>query len=125
MKLHSPFSISARLAPALQIGKAWLSFDSGKFVIDLPDGAEHVVTDFNFPRCRIHGDTDESVLQDGFASMLAFLGACAESRDVRYGGEGENSDLFPANVGAWAEANEDEISTLRCEIEETKNLIEA
>lgn len=127
MKLTSPFQISARLAPAVQIGGAWLSFDSGRFVLDLPDGSEHVVKDFNFPRCRTAGATDESTLQDGFGAMLSFLGACAESRAYasRTGRAGENADLFPDNVGQWAESASDEIAMLGCEIEETKNLIQS
>ena len=117
VKLLSPFAISPRLAPAVQIGSAWLSFESGRFVLDLPDGSEHVVTDFRFPRCRLAGATDESVLQDAFGAMLSFLGACAESRAYaqRHGKDamqGENSDLFPENVGQWAEENSDEIAML-------------
>jgi hypothetical protein len=128
MKLNSPFIISSRLAPAVQIGRATLSFVDGQFIIDLPDGTEHVVEDFNFPLCRIAGATDESVLQDGFASMLAFLGACAESRAYaarqrKDPMDGENSGLFPANVGEWAESVSDELAMLQIEIEETKNLI--
>lgn len=64
---------------------------------------------------------------EGMAILLAFLDACAESR--RYsrhsGQEGENLDLFPDNVGEWAEANSDEIAMTKLEIEETPNCIEA
>lgn len=112
MKLCKPFAISARLAPAVQVGDAWLSYDAGQFVIDLPDGQEHTITDYR-PGC--HAD-----LQRQFGAILSFLGACAESR--AYGGE--NSDLFPDHVGAWAEANADEIAILQCEIEENENLIQ-
>jgi len=130
MKLIAPFFISARLAPAIKIADAVLSFDHGQFVIDFADGSEHKVTGFNFPRGRIHGDTNESVLQDGFASVCAFLSACAESRQyaTRKGKsamDGENSDLFPESVGEWAEQNSDEIDMVRLGIEETKDLISA
>lgn len=130
MKLNSPFAISPRLAPAVQIGAAWLSFVDGHFVLDLPDGSEYVATDFRFPAGRIAGDSDMDVLQEGFAAMLSFLSACAESRAYglrQYGDamKGENSDLFPANVGEWAESMSDEIDLLAYELEENRGLIEA
>ena len=124
MILHSPFAISPRLCPAIQIGKAWLSYDNGQFVIDLPDGTEHKVTDFHPPRMGRH------TLQDSFAALLSFLSACAESRSYgermkRDAMAGENSDLFPANVGEWAQSVSDELSMLQMEIEESeKELIE-
>lgn len=128
MKLLSPFFISARLAPALSIGKATLSFSDGFFVLDLPDGSEHIISGFSFPQGQIHGDTSESVLQDGFASILSFLSACAESRSYaeRHGKspmDGENSDLFPDHVGQWAQEFSDEISLLELDISEQRNLI--
>lgn len=131
MKLLSPFFISARLAPAIKISDATLSFDSGKFVLDFDSGmSPHTIKDFRFPACRIAGETNESALQSGFSSVLSFLGACAESR--RYAArrgkdpqEGENSDLFPERVGQWAESVSDELSMMAYEIEETKGLISA
>lgn len=127
MKLQSPFQISARLAPALQIGSAWISFVDGQFIIDLPDGTEHTVTDLRQPRCTTKGvnDTPCRMLVDQFGALLSFLGACAESRAyaTRQGKDamdGENSDLFPANVGEWAESVSDELAMLGCEIEESE-----
>lgn len=124
MKLYHPFKISARLVPALQIGNAWISYDQGEFVIDLPDGSEHVVKDFHPPASGWYN------LQSQFAALLGFLGACAESRNYaeRNGKnpmDGEHSDLFPDNVGTWAQENSDEIDMLSVELEEsTENLIE-
>jgi hypothetical protein len=128
MKLHSPFIISSRLAPALQIAKATLSFDNGHFVLNLPDGTEHKITDFSFPCGRIAGSTNESVLQDGFVAILSFLSACAESRayGMRKNGDvmsGENSNLFPENIGEWAESVSDELAMLSYEMQETEGLI--
>lgn len=127
MKLHPPFIISARLAPALCIedanGKAYLSLDESGFVIDLPDGSEHLITDYHPGR----GASIERM----FGDILSFLGACAESRSyaesMRWNAmEGENSELFPENVGQWAQQMSDEIAMLQCEIEEsTTPLIEA
>lgn len=123
MKLLHPFAISPRLAPALRIGDAWLSFADGQFVFDFADGSEHVVTDFRFPQMRVRGTTDERFLQDGFSAILSFLGACAESRNYaerrgRDAMEGENSGLFPPAVGEWAQQHADEIAMLDCEITE-------
>lgn len=128
MKLNSPFLISARLAPALKIADAYLSFENGQFVFDFADGSEHVVTDFNFPQMRVRGTTDERFLQDGFSAIMSFLGACAESRSYaerrgKDASEGENSGLFPESVGQWAQLHSDEIAMLDCEITEGADLI--
>lgn len=130
MKLQSPFQISARLAPALKIADAWLSFAEGRFVFDFADGSEHVVTGFNFPQCRFRGTTDERFLQDGFSAILSFLGACAESRSYaerrgKDASEGENSGLFPEVVGAWAQMHSDKIAMLDYEITEGVDLLTA
>lgn len=123
MKLNHPFFISSRLAPALSVGGAIISFDSGRFVIDLPDGAEHVVTGFRFPPG--YGVPEGRLLVEAFGALLSFLSACAESRAYaqRTGREGENADLFPETVGAWAESCSDELGLLCIELEETPDLI--
>lgn len=130
MQLTYPFHISSRLAPAVKVADAVLSFDNGRFVLDFPDGSEYTIEDFNFPRCRIAGDTDESVLQDGFRAVLSFLCACAESRSYaerhsRDPMDGENSDLFPEHIGMWAQQHSDEIGLAQLEIEETPGAIAA
>lgn len=131
MTLHPPFLISSRLLPAVTVGGATISAESnGHFIIDLPDGTEHTVTDLHPPQGRVAGrnDTPERLLAQMFASLLCFLGACAESR-ARRGRDvmdGENSDLFPDNVGAWAESCSDELACLQLEIEESEtDLIES
>lgn len=123
MKLNPPFAISSRLAPAVQIGQnGYLSFDNGRFVIDLPDGSEYVIDDFH-PGAG-------SDLQDQFGTILSFLSACAESRAYAFrrcgdAMQGENSDLFPAHVGEWAEEMSNELDMLRFDIEESdETLIE-
>lgn len=116
--------------PGLQIGGAWLSLGQGPrnnegrtvygCFIDLPDGSEHEITDLR-SGCQGGG------VQEGFASLLSFLGAAAESYAyrMRTGRSGENEDLFPAPVVEWAYQNSDEIAMLQLEIEEAENLIEA
>lgn len=61
-------------------------------------------------RSGVGAEPDE---EDAFQTLLAFLSACAESR--AYPGGGENSSLFPEDVGAWAEANSDAIALLGAE----------
>ena len=127
MILQTPFIISSRLAPAVNVGGATISYEDGRFVIDLPDGSEHVVTDMHRPRGTVRGvnDTECAMVQSQFAALLGFLSACAKSRQyaTRTGRVGENADLFPENVGDWAEQNSDEIAGLGIEIEETRGLI--
>lgn len=64
-------------------------------------------------------------LQSGLATLLSFLGAAAESYAYRQrtGHPGENEDLFPPHIVAWACQNSDELSTLASELDETPNLI--
>lgn len=120
MTLHHPFQISARLLPAIQIGNDWISieFDGEsqgraryKYHIDFGE-QEYTGNDL---KSGIGGGS----LQEGMASLLSFLSACAES----FPGKGENYDLFPPRIAAWAYRNSDEISMLSCEPEETPSLI--
>ena len=119
MKLLLPFFISARLAPAIKVADARLSYESnGGFFLDFANGETHVISEFRFPQGRVRGTTDENALQDGFSAVLSFLSACAESRNYaeRTKGDamaGENSNLFPDWVGQWAQDNSDEIELAR------------
>jgi hypothetical protein len=118
MILRGPFKISARLLPSLEIAGASVQLeysnrpgsDSGRvryrWTIDLPDGGEHSADDLQSGR-------GGGSLLEGFASLLSFLGAAAEG--------GENADLFPAPIVAWAATCSDEIAMLAFEIEETGN----
>jgi hypothetical protein len=128
MKLSPPFLISSRLLPALHVGGAWIQIEHlgqdgqrpvFRWTIDLPDGSEHSAADLKGPMIGAVR------LQDMFETLLAFLGACAESRQVWPGHDepGENANLFPDAVGEWAEANSDELAMLQCELQETPNLI--
>lgn len=128
MKLHAPFEISSRLMPAVRIGGATISLQLGRqdpdgrtrydVWIDLPNGTEVPATDLR-SGCQ-GGD-----VQEGFASLLSFLGAAAESYQYRQrtGRTGDNEDLFPPAVVEWAAQYSDELSMLAVEIEETPDLI--
>jgi len=92
MTLSSPFLISARLLPAVSIGKGseqiTVSLSPSGFILDGPFG-EHKVTDLT-----LRGNPS---IEDAFETLLSFMSAAAES--FRYRGmDGENADLFPAPV---------------------------
>ena len=92
MKLSAPFLISARLLPAVSIGKGseqiTVSLSHSGFILDGPFG-EHEVTDLT-----LRGNPS---MESAFETLLSFMSAAAES--FRYRGmDGENADLFPAPV---------------------------
>ena len=130
MKLHHPFIITPRLLPGVRIGNAFVSIEWSK----RPgrDGRARYQYHIDAPEWS-HSDDDLQSgcgggdLMEGMASLLSFLDACAESRRYsRHSGRpGENADLFPENVGEWAEQNADEIAMAKLEIEENPNCIEA
>lgn len=124
MTIKSPCEITPRLLPGVRVGDATISIkhtsrrDSEgrlafRYYIDLPDGGEYSGADLR-GSC---GATPS--LQSMLATLLGFLGACAESYP-----DGENANLFSKEVAEWAQQNSDEIACLRCEIEETPNVIE-
>lgn len=92
MKLSHPFIISPRLLPAVSIGKGeeqvTVSLSPSGFILDGPFG-EHKVTDLT-----LRGNPS---IESAFETLLSFMSAAAES--FRYRGmDGENADLFPAEV---------------------------
>lgn len=118
MIVPKPMYISARLMAALDIhdhsGKVGtLSVSAnGEWLVE--DG-EHVELDSGSDlRCPMAQDYGEIM-----GSLLSFLGACAESRTYarQTGRDGENSDLFNDECGAWAEQNSDELAMMQYELE--------
>lgn len=123
IELKEPFFISSRLLPAVKVGGTTVSIEYAgdrlpdgrvpyRYFLDFPDGTEHVGEDL---KSGAFGGT----LRQGMESLLAFLEACGESRNPRYGDHGENADLFPESIGDWAYQNSDEITSVRLWIEET------
>lgn len=129
MLLHPPFIIGPRLLPCLKIGNAFLyvEFAAYETAYDSPDGRERYTWRIDLADGQEFSSTDLSSgvqgasLQEMFVCLLSFLGAAAESYDYghRTGHKGENADLFPLPVVEWASANDNEISMLRLEIEES------
>lgn len=125
MILHPPFFISPRLMPAIKLGDATLSLAGvgpgdqyrakAEFILDFPDG-----TEYRDDRMQSgHGGFTGMV--SIFETFLAFLGACADSRDYEIRnrlkfGEGENSSLFPEFLADWAMENQDEIDMARFDL---------
>lgn len=93
MILRAPFMISSRLLPAVSIGQGpeqiTVNLSPSGFILDGPFG-EHKVTGLRLsPLCKS--------VESAFETLLSFMTAAAES--FRYRGmDGENSDLFPAEV---------------------------
>lgn len=133
MILRSPFFISSRLLPALQIAGATIQLDYSRrpgrdgrtvsqgetkvrsrtryeWTIDLPSGKSFTASD-------LQSGCDGGSLTEGFLSFLSFLSACAESY-ARRGIDGENADLFPVQVAEWAATYSDEIAMAQIELEE-------
>ena len=123
LTLRHPLRISARLLPGIRVAPGhWISWDPAKGVghIDTPE-FEHDVTDLR-PGLSGRTGSPESRIAASLGALCAFLGACAESRKYalhRHGDpmKGEHSDLFPENVGEWAEMHSDELDTLSFELE--------
>lgn len=127
MLLKSPVMITPRLAAGVEVGDAWVSIEYSdldgrdgrvryRWFVDFRDGRE-------FSGDDLQSGCVGGSLQSGLESLLSFLGAFAES--WRYAGEdGENSDLFPADLAEWAMQNSDEIAMLGFELEESPSSIE-
>ena len=125
MKLNSPFIISSRLLPAIQLGKATIQLEragqltNGKkiyrWTIDL-DGEEYSRTDL-----YCFGN-----LQEGFENFIAFL--YSEASLFNYEKQSKRivsfkNKLFPEEITRWAAAHEDELAMLEDELK-NPNLIE-
>lgn len=127
MTLHEPFQITPRLLPGLKIGSAWVSLehvgythdgrDRYRWYVDLP---QDETGDREYSESDLRSGVQGATYQQMFGTLLVFLSACAEGR--RYqdgtGRMSENADLFPDEVGQWAEEHSDEIDSLLYTIEE-------
>jgi len=121
-QLKHPFFISSWLTPAVRVGNAVISIEYGD---PTPDGRVRYKYTIDFIGLSHHqGDDLKSgvgggTLKQGMESLLSFLSACGESS--RPGQEGENADLFPKHIAEWCYENQDEIDSVRLEIEETED----
>ncbi len=121
MILTAPFLISARLLPALKIGAVTISLEPERQQLDVPhrcnlrfyfDGPDFTYIDTSV---GVFWNTKE---QDCFLVLLSFLSAAAEASPT-----GDNADLFPPEIMAWAAEHSDEISMLQWDLEEHPDLI--
>jgi hypothetical protein len=119
--------ITPRLTAGVEVGDAWVSIEYSDRAGDEGRDRYQWYVDFKGGR-EFSGDDLQSgcvggSLQSGLESLLSFLGAFAESwRHSRE--DGENSNLFPAEMAEWAMQNSDEIAMLGCWLEESPGLIE-
>ncbi len=135
MTLREPFSIDARLLPALTVGAGaergtlsleHVGYDDGravyKWYADVPAG-EFSAADLK------SGVGRTPPLQEMFGALLSFLAAAAEAygywtrNGMREGDEPESVDLFPRPVVEWAYGHADELSWLALDVEERPDLI--
>lgn len=133
IQLHSPFIIGPGLRPTLRIGKGFVSMEYAirrcssdgrtvyRYYINCGDGKRPIIG--NDLKSGCHGGT----LQDGFSSLLSFLGAEAEAwhgldpvADRKSEKRGDNAGMFPARAARFAIENSDEIGVLSYEIDESK-----
>lgn len=122
MRLHPPFIISARLAPALRIGDVTISLVK---VGPGPDRRSSATMVMDFPDGRSYEDAN---LQSGcwgfsstvaiFETYLSFLSAALESRayQTRTGRKGDHADLFPAWVLDQFDGMEDDVDCARSDL---------
>lgn len=131
MQIQTPCLITPRLLPGIRVGDAIISIEYARghgtscryrWHIDAPVG-EFSGDDLRCYRAPGVG------LQDALRTLCNFLAACAESYayDLRRGGDGmggENSDIFPAPVAAWAHQNKDELDMAGMELETPGLIVE-
>lgn len=118
MKLSTPFIIGARLLPALQIGDAVLSLDTGfdawtednreraRFIVDLPDGTEYVDEELRSGVGGFRGYVQQ------FETFLCFLDYASTGNDP----DADAAPMFPPHVLAWAQDCADDIACARMNI---------
>ena len=104
MKLSQPFSISARLLPAIKIGNVTISYDN-EFIIDYKDNIYHI-TDFTPGRNRN--------LQGCFEDIISFMTYFADDPD---------SCSFPEYLRQEINDNYMEYEYILMELSENENLI--
>lgn len=121
-KLMTPVFIGSRLQAAVKIGEVEISVGiegtdtHGRTVYRWNiDGLDQEYTG-NDLKSGVGGGN----YTDGLCSLLSFLSACGESVNyaARTGRDGENSDMFPQSVGAWASDNVDALAMMEQEVEE-------
>lgn len=127
MQLKHPVIITPRLLPGIKIGNSWISLDptDDSYYLDLEtENGKHIEYEGNDLRRGMGQDT-----QSTLSALLSFMSACGESfaygmRTTGNPRDGENTDLFPLSVAAWCYQNENELSMLSIELEETENAID-
>jgi len=133
--MFEPFIITPRLLCGLRVGNGFISIDFSRrpgrdgrtrYQYHIDVGTQSHSAD------DLQSGCNGGSLQQGMASLLAFLGAAAESYHYAMSNPGKRdpffeteSDMFPSWVNEWAYQHDDEISMLRYQLEESeKDLIQ-
>ena len=116
--VSAPMIIGPRLVPAVRIGDAMISIKPEgrtadnrlkvRWFIDV-GGKEYSKDDLS---SGVGAQWSTATARTTMGNLLGFLSAFAEADD----GD-ENADLFPAELREWAQQHEDDITTIRIEIE--------
>jgi hypothetical protein len=125
MQLHSPFCITARLLPGVQVGNDYISIE---YAGDTASGRTRYrcyldIGDKEYESDDLKSGCQGGGLQEGMASLCCFLEACGESYGYKMRNphsEPENLGLFPEWVAEWAYQHSDELSMIEMEIEESE-----
>lgn len=125
MQISAPLIITARLLPGARVGDGYVSIEysprqppSGRtryrYFVDVGNRS-HKGSD-------LQSGVGGGDLQEGLRSLLSFLSAAGEgySYEQRTGRKSDNTGLFPKWLSEWAADNEDELSMLSLEIEESR-----
>lgn len=119
--IHSPCIITGRLLPGVKIGDTTLSIE---YADRNRDGRQGYYVYIDGPNITfliddIRSGCQGGSLQEGLASALSFLGYAADQYK-----QTDDNMIFPPNVCEWAYQNENDLSMLACELEETADLIQ-
>ena len=130
MKIKEPCIITSRLQAGVRVGNATISIDyddtydsNGRVVyayaIDLDDGTEFGGNDL---KSGCQGGT----LQEGLKSLLVFLSSFGESWNYqeRTGRDSEGTESFPSSLKEWAMENEEGLSMMAYDLENTEGIID-
>lgn len=135
MEVSYPCVITHRLRCGVRINDSEISIDIGnwtddgrisyRYWLDLKLDGKRI----EFYEEDIQSGVGGGSLQEGLQALLSFLGACGESYAYAMRNNGkladtDNGNLFPENVAEWCYINLDELAMVRCELEETENVID-
>lgn len=125
MTLNSPFQISSRLLPAVQIEDTYISLEHNKISSDNRNVWTYYIDNpaWEYTASDLRSGCGGETLQKAMENLLGFLAAAGESYRTMEWTE-KTPIFFPEHVTAWAYQHSEELTMLRLELEENQDLIE-